>query len=101
MKRYNNCISIIKIYRAFIPTREREKQQPNLDANMCCKYMPPLRNCSFEKYENINFKLGGYFGDNGPGGLLIKYFLKSTEFAGYGKTLPRACSLLCVKLVVV
>ena len=89
------------LYRAFSPTREREKQQPNLDANMCCKYMPPLKDCSLEKYEKINFKLGGYSGDNGPGGLLIKYFLKSTEFAAYGERLPTAYSLWCVVLVVV
>ena len=87
--------------------------------------MPLLRNCTLEKYEKlnfklgkyfknnganglllnffekINFKLGGYSGDNGPGGLLIKYFLKSTEFAAYGERLPTAYSLWCAVLVVV
>ena len=65
------CLS----YRAFSSTREREKQQPNLDANICCKYMPPLKNCSLEKYEKINFKPGKYFRDNGAGGLLLNLFL--------------------------
>ena len=86
------------MYRAFVSTRERNKQQPNLDANICCKYMPPLKNCSLEKYEKINFKPGKYFRDNGAGGLLLNFFLKSTEFAAYGEGLPTAYSLQCVVL---
>ena len=60
--------------------------------------MPPLRTCSLKKYEKINFKPGKYFRDNGAGGLLLNFFLKSTEFAAYGEWLPTAYSFQCVVL---
>ena len=55
--------------------------------------VPPLKKCSLKIYETSNFKSGKYSKNNGANGLLLKIFLKSTEFAAYGEMVPMAYSL--------
>ena len=64
--------------------------------------VPPLKKCSLKIYETINFKSGKYSKNDGANGLLLNFFLKSTEFATYGEMVPTAYSLyvcVCVGIV--